>query len=345
MDYKISNAKRVYHKDIDFQRLNRNMKWRENRLSDLIKLAGRFNQFGSEIHQCPICCSDNISLFSIIHGYPYCECQSCFHIFLKNPIISEDLCSLYASEEHEKKSHLDKLYCDDDIYQQRIESIALPKIDFITSYLPNKGTWLDIGCGSGENIYAANKRGWKACGIESDPTEVSFARKQGNSVIQTYLEPGNISGYVANCDVISLFNILEHISDPVFFLNMISQSMKNDTYVIIEVPRHPSLSSFVNMVFPSLSHHHIGPPVHVRIFSERSIEKMLEQCHLSAEVIWLFGQDFSEFLLCAAQNASIDNKLLYYILGKSNFIQKEIDNMDISDNMILICRKIIPKNG
>ena len=339
MDYKISNVKRVYHKDIDFQKLNRNMKWRENILSDQIEIAGRLHPFGREIHQCPICHSDKISLFSMIHGYPYSECQSCFHIFLQTPINSEDISSLYSSDDPVKKSIQDKIYCDIDNYKRRIESIAIPKIDFINSYLSKKGTWLDIGCGVGEIVYAAKMRGWEACGIESDPKEVAFARQQNIPVIQAYLELGNISDYVADCDVISLLNILEHINNPVFFLSMISHSIKTDAYVIIEVPRHPSLSSFVNLVFPSLAARHIYPPDHVHIFSEISMEKMLDQCHLSAEVIWLFGQDFSDFLLCAAQNASIDNKLLYHILSKSKVIQREIDNMDLSDTMILICRK------
>jgi len=253
---------------------------------------------------------------------------------------SEDVYSLYSSDDPEKKSLQDKIYCDIDNYKKRIETIGLPKIDFINCYLPiKKGKWLDIGCGAGEMVYAATLRGWEAWGLESDPKEVAFARKQNIPVIQEYLDPKNVSEYVTDCDVISLINILEHINDPFVFLNMISKNMKDNAFIIIEIPRHPSLSSFVNLAFPSIASRHIYPPEHLHIFSEKSIEIVLEKCSMSAEVIWLFGQDFSDFILCAAQNASIDNNLLYHILSKSNLIQKEIDNMSLCDTMILICRK------
>lgn len=341
MDYKISHAKRIYHKDIDFQKLDRNMNWRENILSGQVEVANRLHPFRKEIFLCPICHSDNFSLFSMIHGYPYCECQSCCHIFLQTPVNSENLSTFYSSDDPQKKSIQDKIYCNIDNHKKRIESIAIPKINYINSHLSKKGTWLDIGCGVGEIVSAAIMSGWEACGIESDPKEVTFARQLKIPVTQAYLEPGNILEYVAEYDVISLFNVLEHMCNPVDFLGMISDSIKNGAYVIIEAPRHPSLSSFVNMVFPSTAARHMYPPDHVHIFSENSMEIMLEQCHLVAEGIWLFGQDFSDFLFSAAQNASVDNKLLYHILSKSNIIQREIDNMDLSDAMILICKKKI----
>jgi len=333
-------AKRSYSKEIDLSRLNRTISWKLDMAAKQKKLAKALIKDRLELKACPICKCKDFALFVEISHYPYCECANCGHIFSQKPPRPEAIKGLYAANE-DKKSGQSKICTVKELFSVRIETIAAPKVQYITERVPSKGKWVDIGCGVGEVLVAAKAKGWQVLGIESDHEKIKFAKMMGVDIINTFITQENISEYIKDATVISLFNLLEHILYPDKLLKAVVNAVPSNTHIVIDVPRHPSLSALANCSFPDMISRHIYPPDHLHIFTEKSIGLLLKKNGLIAESIWLFGQDFYEVVSSmAAKNGSEKKDFLEKALKNANQIQAAIDKSGLSDTMIIISRKL-----
>lgn len=336
-----------YGKKIDMRTLNRDLTniqvMKHNRKEAALKNLNEFNPNNKVL--CPICNSIEYEFYVNIYGYQYCECQDCKSIFLANLPNAEEL---YQGKEEIAVEH----YINKEIFDKRKEIISKPKLDFVLECLNSYygcdfkiKSWLDIGCATGELLSFVKDMGIEAVGIESDFREVEFARNVcGLEIIEGYVDSNNpnedIINAVHNATVISFINVLEHIPNPIDFINDIYQYSNDDSILVFEVPRHPSLASFSNLVSHDAVYRHMVPPQHLQIFTELGVEKILKD---KFEVIatWGFGQGFFDILTESAINADLENVELYnQLIDSSNPIQKSIDEAGFSDTMIFICKKV-----
>lgn len=339
--YTICNIERKYSKKFDNKSLKRDNNWKLKIAKLQKELSSKLKNSQKILKSCPICKSINFSFFVKTYGFKYVECNSCGHIFCQTPAKNEAIKALYENDKKLPKSSQSEIYLNPDLLKKRINDIATPKVKFLTERIKKLGKWMDIGCGAGELIIAANNLGWKSVGIESDPDEVVAAQKNGINVRNVFLNEKNVAKYIKDFDVISLINVLEHIPLPLEFLHSISKVIKKNTFLLIEVPRHPSLSSLSSSLFPNYSHRHIYPPDHLHIFTEKSISLILENSKLKPVAIWCFGQDVTELFSSLAIFGDLkNNKLFDNILNISNKIQSVVDKNNLSDTMLLIVKKI-----
>lgn len=323
-------------KEINWKDLNRNMDWRTETAKKKRKIAEGSAVFQNKI-DCPIC-SGSYEEFVEIYGYKYVECKSCGHIFMNPPITEEKVKQLYSGKEG--SSMQDHAYINKEVFETRIKQIAQPKVSYCNSIIDRRGLWVDIGCGVGELLVAAKNTGWKVRGIESDAREVEFAKGYDLDIVQDYVTVDNTEN-LKDANVVSMINTLEHINKPCEFLKAVSSAVSEGTYVVVEIPRHPSLSSFVNLMFPRISYRHICPPDHLHIFTEKSLEIMLKDAGLEPVSMWEFGQDILDFILSASTNIQ---------KGKTDFInkiaslapelQKVIDEKSMSNVIFMVTKKI-----
>jgi hypothetical protein len=183
-----------------------------------------------------------------------------------------------------------------------------------------------------------------ACGIESDPREIQFARRKGFRIVEDYLDPNDLKNESQNiietADIISMLNVIEHVKDPMTWIAMFRKHMKKNAFLIIETNRHPSLASFVNFTGPQYVYRHISPPVHLQIFSEKAFDMLIND---SFEIVakWGFGDGYADILTTMALNVNISkNKLYEDLMNISNSVQKEIDASGYSDLMLFIMKKV-----
>ncbi len=339
--YKIDNIERICSKQFDAKKLNRDIGWKLKIAELQRKLSAKLKDYQQVLSSCPICNSADFSLFVNIYDFQYCECDNCGHIFCKTPPNSDSIKALYENDRNLPKSAQCEVYLDQNIFESRVENISFPKVKFVSDRSKTKGKWIDIGCGTGELIYAAQKLGWDATGIESDPDEVSMAKKNGLNVKNVFLNENNIAENIEDGNVISLINILEHIARPSEFLQSVARLLKKDTIVLIEVPHHPSISSFANLAFPSQAHRHIYPPDHLHIFTEKSLSIILDNSHLNPISLWSFGQDIAEIFSSIAVVSNFPNTKLYDCALKTvDELQAVLDKNGLSDTMLLIAKKI-----
>ncbi len=94
---------------------------------------------------------------------------------------------------------------------------------------------LDIGAGGGEWVYLMQRLGCVASGIEPNTGYGSFAKDQyGVEVFLGMYQEANFAP--GSFDLLSLFQVLEHLADPVDDLVQLSRFLKPGGLFLIEVP-------------------------------------------------------------------------------------------------------------
>lgn len=197
-----------------------------------------------DLKTCPICEGTNFSdVFktSYFRGKPedflIQECNSC-ELWFTNPRPSDtELGAYYESEDYvshtdKKESFIDKIY-------HIVRSKAVKsKVALIDKYA-KKGKLLDFGAGTGFFLNAAKNDGWEVFGAE--PSEV--ARKNAKDVHGLDLiSPEKLDWNAINGDLdcISLWHVLEHLTDLKGDFEKFSNSLKVGGHLFIAVPNHES---------------------------------------------------------------------------------------------------------
>lgn len=94
---------------------------------------------------------------------------------------------------------------------------------------------LDIGAGGGEWVYLLQRLGCEASGIEPNTGYGSFAKDQyGVEVFLGMYQEARLAE--GSFDLLSLFQVLEHLADPVQDLVNLSRFLKPGGQFLIEVP-------------------------------------------------------------------------------------------------------------
>ncbi len=153
----------------------------------------------------------------------------------------------------------------DSIYESGLELI---------SKSCSSGSILDIGCSSGHFMSLAIKHSFFAYGIEPNNLERMSAEAKGLEILGKTIEdlPSD-----AMFDVITLWDVLEHIPDPVSYVESLSQHLSTGGIVFIQVPTCDSLSARIlqekcNM-FDGIEH--------LTLFSHKSLSMCFEQAGYS----------------------------------------------------------------
>ena len=122
---------------------------------------------------------------------------------------------------------------------QEVFDVCFPyqqaRIDELRHILNKDMKVLDIGCSTGHFLHALKDNVSERIGIELNEKEAEFARENlGICVHQTPLDQTDIShGYF---DMITVFQALEHMDDPLSFLKSIYPYLAPDGVLVIEVP-------------------------------------------------------------------------------------------------------------
>lgn len=80
---------------------------------------------------------------------------------------------------------------------------------------------LDVGCADGQFAAAAQRRGWQASGVELNPPAVQRARARGVEVVEGDVQAMDLGQ--ARFDVVTAWDVLEHVPDPRLFLDRVSR--------------------------------------------------------------------------------------------------------------------------
>lgn len=202
---------------------------------------------------------------------------------------------------------------------------------------------LMLVAGGGEVLRVLQNLNIRGMGIEPDANECEFAASKGLKVYNRYIDVDTddelINQLIEESDVVSILNVLEHVTEPVQFVRYFLEKMRGGGIFVFEVPRHPSMASFANLTCDHAVYRHCVAPIHLQIFSEDAVEYLLgDEVDVIAK--WEFGQGYTDVLTNAMILAEKKSSPLYdRLMDLSNNIQPIIDEAGFGDVMLVVARK------
>lgn len=147
---------------------------------------------------------------------------------------------------------------------------------WITKYKP-PGRLLDIGTGRGDFIaYMRDQCGWEVLGIETNVKIAERIRRElALEVITTPLNQANFPEHTF--DVITMWDVLEHIPDPKVALIETKRFLRPDGLLILRLPNY---DSFDAKLFGK-AWAGFDSPRHFFVFSRLTLKKMLKESGFS----------------------------------------------------------------
>lgn len=227
------------------------------------------------IEKCLVCGSNQFEPFLQCKDYTVSQetftivsCKSCGFKFT-NPRPEDSVignyykAESYVSHSNTKKGLINKIY-------HSVRSYTLKKkLSLVESYV-SRGTILDYGCGTGMFLSVCKNAGWDTVGMEPDSDARKLASDQGLNIfsdksrIQTYITDKRFSA-------ITLWHVLEHVTDMPETLNFFKEKLQKDGVLIIAVPNHVSYDAKYYKEFWAA----YDVPRHIHHFDVRSMSKLL----------------------------------------------------------------------
>lgn len=241
---------------------------------------------------------------------------------------AEEIGAYYKSEDY--ISHTDsKRNLFEKIYHIVKRKAIQNKIDLIESFSSAKGKVLDIGCGTGEFIFEANKRGWKVFGFEPNFSASSLAKEKGLNLVD------NTKNIEENSlDVITMWHVLEHVHDLDEQIKELYRLLKPDGKLVIAVPNYNSYDAKYYEKYWAA----FDAPRHLWHFSQKSISLIFEPYQFShVETLPMLFDSFYVSLLSEKYKTGKRNWLKAFWIGlKSNIEARQ--NLEYS-SLIYILKK------
>lgn len=100
------------------------------------------------------------------------------------------------------------------------------------------GRLLDVGCGSGRFLDAVVRRGYEGWGIDISGKHIEAARQFYGlkNVYASTIEEFAAREDIPRFDVITAFEVLEHLDNPKIFFNSVKKLLKPGGYLVLSVP-------------------------------------------------------------------------------------------------------------
>jgi SAM-dependent methyltransferase len=140
---------------------------------------------------------------------------------------------------------------------------------------PQPGEALEVGCGPGIMSNVLQQLGWKVTGLERTEEAAQVGRKLfGLNVLAAEVED---LPPIRQYDLIILFQVLEHMPNPVATVSECARRLKPGGRIIISVPNFASWQSH----FGRAAWLHLDVPRHLFHFSGTSLGMLLKRVGLS----------------------------------------------------------------
>src|SRR5690606_12600886 len=194
------------------------------------------------------------------------KCKKCKFLFTNPRPSEENLYKYYQSEDY--VSHANKSNNPlNSIYKLARYFTIRHKIRLLSKY-HQSGNLLDYGCGTGEFLKAGKAHGWEVTGYE--PT-VSAYEAMDSSIKTHITDQLDEQRYKKHFHVITLWHVLEHVSDLQEIIKRLKKMLKPEGIIIIAVPNHESYDAVHYKEFWAA----YDLPRHLYHFSQKTMRNLL----------------------------------------------------------------------
>ncbi|MBQ8665550.1 MAG: class I SAM-dependent methyltransferase [Lachnospiraceae bacterium] len=204
------------------------------------------------------------------------QCHSC------NVIWHEKLRDAYIEKYYESKEYREAMGEEssvDEFYSIH-DKDNLEKIQYTGTTLFRNKIVADVGCGGGSFLDLINGIAKEIVAVE--PSKAYRDAMSDNKGYKTfaYMDDALSGGYSSKIDVLTSFDVIEHVDDPREFLNQVYSLLEQGGKAIIGTPTDaPIMRSLLGEVFEKQQ---LFSVQHLWILSEKSLRQMAENAGFSA---------------------------------------------------------------
>lgn len=232
------------------------------------RLSGQ-KAFGANMlsARCRLCGGEKPRFIKKEKEWDVLECNVCKFVYVAPLPTEAFLYSHYQSYLPAKES---------DINQWRVmmSGVFRKSLNAIEArYGRQRGTLLDIGCGYGFFLEMAGQSGWDVHGLEPCAHARDYAVSKMLNVDSENLF---VRAYKTETfDVVTLFYVLEHLPEPLRYLNEINRILKPGGLLLVRVPHTTPLVKVLKIF--NIQNQLYDVPSHLSDFSPRTIALALEK--------------------------------------------------------------------
>lgn len=250
---------------------------------------------------CPICSSNEFKKIgrpkvidqvfkrlneSILIDSEIVKCNKCSHYYIDPlPYFSDTLLNeMYSSDNNYFNTLTDQM--------RKIINYASPKrrLNSAGKILNKKDVkFLEIGCGEGFGLKAAKEMGWDVYGQDIS-SDFALLVKNNTGINIQVGKLTDTSYKKESFDIIYLDSVLEHVSEPLEFLSLITTFLSSKGLIYIILPNENSIPNALIDFINNLKGRNItsrmmpfSNPYHIQGFSKRSIVALSDEIGLEVK--------------------------------------------------------------
>ncbi|VAW71384.1 Ribosomal protein S27e [hydrothermal vent metagenome] len=220
-------------------------------------------------------------------GFTYAQCNGCGTLYqTPRPSVS-------AFEEFYKDSESSRYWAEvffPSVAEARREKIFKPRVQRLASICSDIGLNVNklIDVGAGYGIFLDEWRSVQShtnlVAVEPSVTLAKECRNKGFTVVESIVE--KVTAYDGYADLVVCFEVLEHVYDPLEFVNVLTRLVRPGGYVFVSTL---CIDGFdLQTLWENSSQ--ISPPHHINFLSVSGFEQLFERAGLSDIEVTTPGQ-------------------------------------------------------
>ncbi len=184
---------------------------------------------------CALCGGWDAELVRRAAPYAIVRCRGCGLVYLSPRPTPEATAAIYGPTYFESQSAALPGYASYARARRSLESEAAAKMAMVERQITPPARLLDHGCGTGVFLEAAVRRGYDAVGLDVSRYAIeTLVRERGLPAEQGTLESG--WGRDASFDVVTSWDVLEHVPDPRETLAAIARVLRPGGVLVATTP-------------------------------------------------------------------------------------------------------------
>lgn len=173
---------------------------------------------------CNLCGNEKAEFLFSLKSCNIVKCRNCGLIFIDPRTITDDLVANY--EGNYSQGYIAKAVSKRKRADRKVKRLFKMK---------KQGRFLDIGCSAGFILEAARKRGFETYGVEISPLALQYAKEELRlNVFDGFLDEARFPDHYF--DVITMYEVIEHVPDPTRFLLEVRRIIKEDGIIELSTP-------------------------------------------------------------------------------------------------------------
>lgn len=197
------------------------------------------------------------------------RCQACGLIYLSPRPTMEEMAICYPDDYEAYQPPSEEMTLTQAWHTRRMWEM---QINYVEKFVSEPGKLLDIGCATGEFLSTARDHGWQVSGFEMIDQSAEKARSRYTlDVITGTVESVELAEN--SFDAITMWDVLEHLPDPLGAFNRCRKLLRQDGVVIFSIPNLDSCDRYL------FGKKWIGwdAPRHFTLFTMDSLDLLLKK--------------------------------------------------------------------